>query len=76
MARKIYEDGFLHINEPISADLLSDQLRLPIRSIRYGINLLVQAGLVKKFQNLRDMRTTLYAVTKPTGQAQPLSIEA
>ncbi|MHA1983430.1 MAG: hypothetical protein ACW967_03670 [Candidatus Hodarchaeales archaeon] len=64
MARRIYEEGFLKIDNPISAEKMSEILDLPIRSIRYGINLLVKAGLIRKYQNLQDMRTTLYGTPK------------
>ena len=66
MAKKVLK-GFNEINQPISADALSKKLNLPIRSVRYGINLLIKQGLVRKYQNLQDMRTTLYAIPKNTG---------
>lgn len=76
MARKIYEDGFLNESKPLTAEQMSEKLELPIRSIRYGINLLVKAGLIKKYQNLQDMRTTLYGLNRhqePSGT--PVSIK-
>ncbi|MFW9929520.1 MAG: winged helix-turn-helix domain-containing protein [Candidatus Thorarchaeota archaeon] len=74
MARRIY-DGFLKEDIPLSAESLSEKLGLPIRSIRYGINLLVKAGLVRKYQNLQDMRTTLYGIPKIENRRDAISIE-
>ena len=75
MARKIYEDGFLNENRPVSAETMADRLDLPIRSIRYGINLLVKANLIRKYQNLQDMRTTLYGIPKMESRQSPIGIK-
>lgn len=75
MAKRIYEEGFLKENNPISAEKMSENLELPIRSIRYGINLLVKAGLIRKYQNLLDMRTTLYGLPKIETRQSPISIK-
>jgi predicted transcriptional regulator len=74
MARRIFEEGFSNENHPISAEKMAETLDLPIRSIRYGINLLVKSGLIRKYQNLQDMRTTLYGIPKIEPQQSPVSI--
>ncbi|OLS25327.1 MAG: hypothetical protein HeimC3_15410 [Candidatus Heimdallarchaeota archaeon LC_3] len=74
MASRIFEEGFSNEVHPVSAEKMAETLDLPIRSIRYGINLLVKAGLIRKYQNLQDMRTTLYGIPKIEPQQNPVSI--
>lgn len=41
---------------------LIHELALPIRTVRYSIRRLLERGIVRKYPNLKDMRSVFYVV--------------
>ena len=41
---------------------LINELNLPVRSIRYGIRILIERGYVVRIPNLIDMRSVIYDI--------------
>ncbi|OLS20323.1 MAG: hypothetical protein HeimC3_41160 [Candidatus Heimdallarchaeota archaeon LC_3] len=61
MAKNIYK-GLLNEVKPIIAQELAEKLNLNIRSVRYGLRILIDQKKVFKYSNFKDMRKTLYCV--------------
>ena len=61
MAKIIYECLLKEVT-PITAQELAEKLNLNMRSIRYGLRILIDKKLVFKYSNIKDMRKTLYCV--------------
>ena len=55
-------EGFSKETQPITAKKLADKLKMPKRSIQYGIRMLIDMGLLYKYPNFEDLRETLYCL--------------
>jgi DNA-binding IclR family transcriptional regulator len=56
--------AFEEENRPMKPEELVEKIGMKIRSVRYGLKLLLQYGLVMKYPDLTDLRTYYFQPVK------------
>lgn len=70
IARRVLT-GLQGENKPMKPEELTNKLGMNLRSVRYGLKLLLEAELVDRYPDLIDLRSYYYAPHKNTGQISP-----
>lgn len=63
IARRVLT-GLQGENKPMKPEELTDKLGMNLRSVRYGLKLLLEAELVDRYPDLIDLRSFYYAPHK------------
>jgi DNA-binding MarR family transcriptional regulator len=56
--------GFLSKRGPMPPRAISRDVRVPLRTVTFALDRLVEADICQKIPNLSDMRRTLYVVNQ------------
>ena len=47
-------------NKPMKPEQIVSEMNMNLRSVRYGLKLLLEAGLITKYPDLEDLRSYFY----------------
>ncbi len=61
--------AFLTKRGPLSPKAISKETMLPLRTVTFALDRLVDSDLCERIPNLRDMRRTLYSVNQENASA-------